>query len=250
MVIKARFTRIALVCLMPIFGGILFANSSLAQQVDLELVLAVDVSSSVDAVEARLQKQGYISALVHPYVIEAITSGPKRRIAVVYVEYAGISYQRIVVDWQVIKDLTSARLFVDRLAKTAISTAPATSISALIDFAVQKIRGNSYSSPRAVIDISGDGPNSDGRPVWDARDDAIAGGITINGLPILSSRPDPKGFSPSVGVARHYQRYVIGGPGAFLMRVNEFENFAPTLVKKLVREIRDSSRLLSLKTKD
>ncbi len=230
---------------MAISGLIFQTRASLAVEVDLELVLAVDVSSSVDAVEARLQKNGYLQALVHPYVIDTITTGKIGRIAVIYIEYAGKSYQRVVAGWAIIKDMESAQSFTRTLSQATVSTAPSTSISALIDFSVRQIFNNSYSARRAVIDISGDGPNSDGRPVWDARDDAISLGITINGLPILSSRPDPQGFSPAVGVASHYRRYVIGGPGSFLMSANEFKNFAPVLVEKLIREIRDPALTLS-----
>jgi len=234
-----------LVCLLAISGLIFQTRASLALEVDLELVLAVDVSSSVDGVEAQLQKNGYLQALVHPFVIDTITTGKLGRIAVIYIEYAGKSYQRVVADWTIIKDMQSARSFTRTLSKATVSTAPSTSISALIDFSVQQIFNNSYTARRAVIDISGDGPNSDGRPVWDARDDAVSLGITINGLPILSSRPDPQGFSPAVGVTNHYRRYVIGGPGSFLMSVNEFKNFAPVLVRKLIREIRDPFQNLS-----
>ena len=232
---------------MAIFGIIYQSRASLALEVDLELVLAVDVSSSVDDVEARLQKDGYLRALVHPYVLDAIRSGPKGRIAVIYIEYAGKSFQRVVAGWTLMQDLKTARAFTRRLANSPLTSAPSTSISALIDFSVNQILTNAFSAPRAVIDVSGDGPNSDGRPVWDARDDAVMRGITINGLPILSSRPDPKGFAPSVGVTNHYRRFVIGGPGAFLIGVNEFENFTPALVKKLVREILDPARKLSMK---
>jgi len=216
-------------------------------EVDLELVLAVDVSSSVDDVEARLQRDGYLRALVHPYVIDAIRSGPKSRIAVIYIEYAGKSFQRVVADWTILQDLKSAQAFTRRIANSPLSSAPSTSISALIDFSVNQLLTNSFTARRKIIDVSGDGPNSDGRPVWDARDDAILRGITINGLPILSSRPDPKGFAPSAGVTSHYRRFVIGGPGAFLIDVNEFENFTPALVKKLIREILDPARKLSMK---
>ncbi len=242
-----RFIRIMTLCLLVISAISFQSRAVLAEEVDLKLVLAVDVSSSVDKVEARLQKDGYLTALVHPYVIDAITTGAKGRIAIIYIEYAGHSFQRVVADWTIIHDLKSAQSFTRTLTKASVSTAPATSISALIDFSVQQIMSNTHTARRAVIDISGDGPNSDGRAVWDARDDAISRGITINGLPILSSRPDPRGFSPSVGVTRHYQRYVIGGPGSFLVRVNEFENFAPALVKKLIREIGDTGQILSMR---
>jgi len=241
------FLRALLICLMAVIGIVLQPEDASAIEVDLELVLAVDVSSSVDPVEAQLQKNGYLHALVHPYVIDAITTGPKGRIAVIYIEYAGKGFQRVVADWAVIQDLKSAQSFIDILSRTPVNSAPSTSISAVIDFSVNQIKNNTHRARRSVIDISGDGPNSDGRDVWEARDDAVARGITINGLPILSSRSDPKGFSPSVGVTSHYQRFVIGGPGSFLMRVNEFENIAPTLIKKLIREIRDTTQQLSMK---
>ncbi len=215
------------------------------EEVDLELVLAVDVSASVDDFEANLQRSGYIEALVAPEVVAEIKKGHLGRIAVIYIEYAGASYQRVVVDWQVIDSPESARAFVGALAGKPIGRAPATSISAAIDFAVQEIERNNLRAPRAVIDISGDGPNSDGRPVQAARDEAILHGVVINGLPILSSRPSPEGFGPSIGVTRHYRRSVIGGPGSFLLEVNEFENFAPALKQKLIREIKDVGRLTS-----
>ncbi len=214
-----------------------------AEDVDLELVLAVDVSSSVDPYEATLQRVGYVQALVHPDVVEAISLGPFGRIAVIYVEWAGAEFQTVVVDWTLIRDTESARAFAIQLSEQPIGSAPATSISAVIDFARVSIASNAHRSLRQVIDISGDGPSSDGRPVWEARDDAVAEGIIINGLPILSSRPDPQGFSPAVGVTRHYLRHVIGGVGSFALEVNEFENFASALVSKLVREIKGEPSL-------
>lgn len=233
------------VLLMLIAGCLLFGpiasrsvNGAGLVQVDLELVLAVDTSSSIDSYEAKLQRDGYLFALSHPDVINAIQSGPLGRIAVIYVEFAGKTHQRIVVDWIVIDGFESAQTFIDLLSPRSIGSAPSTSISALIDFAAHQIDNNNFAGRRRVIDISADGPNSDGRPVWDARDDAIKIGITLNGLPVLSSRRDPGGFAPSVGVARHFRRFVIGGPGAFDMEVNEFETFAPTLLEKLLREIR------------
>ena len=209
-----------------------------AEPVDLELVLAVDVSRSVDNQEAKMQRNGYLLALLHPAVLSAIGSGPLGRIAVLYVEWAGQTHQRKVVDWRVIDGLATARAFVGRLEPQTISRAPYTSISAVIDFARAEIAGNGFEAPRATIDISGDGPNSDGRRVKAARDDAVAAGITINGLPILSTRPSEDGIAPAIGVASYYERNVIGGRGAFAYEVEEYRNFAPILVDKLVREIR------------
>ncbi len=214
-----------------------------AEDVDLELVLAVDVSSSVDPHEAELQREGYMQALVHGEVLRAISTGPFGRIAVVYVEYAGETYQKIVVGWTLLRAWEDAAAFTAKLSEIPVSSAPATSISAVIDFSRASLKTNLFRGLRQVIDVSGDGPNSDGRAVWDARDDAVGEGITINGLPILSSRPDPQGFSPAVGVTRHYRRHVIGGHGAFAIEVNEFQNFAAALVSKLVREIHGAPQL-------
>ena len=144
----------------------LFSGQSLAQDlpVDLELFLAVDVSPSVDEHEAAQQRGGYLDALAHPAVVSAIKSGPTGRIAVTYVGWAGPDYQRRVVDWQVIEGEKSAQDFVDRLAAQAVSAAPWTSISAVMDFARRDIAGNGFQGLRRVIDISGDGPNSAGGP--------------------------------------------------------------------------------------
>jgi hypothetical protein len=209
-----------------------------AEEVDVELVLAVDVSSSVDAHEAALQRNGYVAAIIDREVISAISLGPYGRIAVLYVEYAGETFQEVVVDWHVIRSIETAHEFANAVARQPIRSAPSTSISGLIDFARHQLHSNEHRGLRLVIDISGDGPNSAGRPVREARDEAVAAGITINGLPILSSRPDPQGMSPSANVTRHYEDQVIGGTGAFALEVNEFESFAAAIAAKLVREIR------------
>jgi len=223
--------------LLALVVAALPAWTSRAEEVDLELVLAVDVSYSVDDHEAALQREGYLEALVHPAVLQAIGSGPLGRIAVTYIEWAGEAHQQRVVDWTTIGDAKDAQSFAAVLAGKPIGRAPATSISALIDFARSELASNRFTAPRRVIDISGDGPNSAGYPVGAARDAAVTDGITINGLPILSARPNPDGSSPAVGLIDHYRRKVIGGPGAFVLEASAFESFAPTLVEKLVREI-------------
>ena len=217
-----------------------------AGEVDLELLLAVDVSASVDRFEARQQRQGYLAALDHPEVIAAIQGGPHGAIAVSYVEWAGRRFQLRMVDWTVIDGAESAKAFVARLARQPINSAPYTSISALIDYAVVDFAGNGFTGARRVIDISGDGPNSDGRPVREARDAAVGQGITINGLPIISTRPNPTGGSPAVMLDSYYQANVIGGPGAFIMEVYDFKDFAPTLVAKLVKEIEGSADIATM----
>ncbi|WP_157231202.1 DUF1194 domain-containing protein [Kiloniella laminariae] len=220
--------------------------------VDLELVLAVDVSHSVDGYEASLQRQGYIDALRDPAVIEAIISGSRGRVAVTYIEWAGSRYQHTVIGWSLLDGRESAWAFSDALASRPITSAPSTSISSIIDVAIVSLFGNAYLGERLVIDISGDGPNSDGRQVREARDDAIALGITINGLPVLSSRPNPNGLGPpSAWLDAYYIKNVIGGTNAFLMEVIEFENFGPALKEKLKREISGSTEIsLSVEPSD
>ena len=215
--------------------------------VDLELVLAVDVSNSVDHVEASWQREGYADALGDPAVLAAIASGPNARIAVTYVEWAGQGYQRKIIDWMIIANKGDAALFSHRLRSSGRSSgrssAPYTSISAAIDFARREFIGNRFSGQRRVIDISGDGPNSAGRDVRDARDDAVREGITINGMPILSFRANPLGGTPATGLDLYFARNVIGGDGAFVIEANMLEKFSVALVKKLVREINPPDRV-------
>jgi hypothetical protein len=212
------------------------ASPAWAMPVDLELVLAVDVSPSVDDFEAAQQRNGYLGALTHPAVISAVQSGLFGRIAITYVEWAGQDYQRTVVDWTLIQDGDSARSFADKIAAQPITNWPSTSISGVIDFARQRFENNGYESQRHVIDISGDGPNSSGRPVEQARNEAVAAGITINGLPVFNDRPNPGGAGLAVDLDLYYELKVIGGPGAFYM-LADFDAFAPTILRKLIREI-------------
>ena len=205
--------------------------------VDLELVLAVDISGSVDEVEARLQREGYIAALRHPHVVEAIEGGMFGRIAVAYVEWAGDHYQRTMLDWTVIEDQESASAFADALLETPLATAHWTSLSAAIDHAVPLFEGNGFKGFRRVIDISGDGHNNRGRPVEWARDDAVAAGITINGLPIVNDRPNPWGGRPPAGLDLYFEERVIGGPGAFMIVAEDYSAFASAIFSKLLLEI-------------
>ncbi|WP_125932953.1 DUF1194 domain-containing protein [Kiloniella majae] len=218
--------------------------------VDLELVLAVDVSHSVDEYEATLQRKGYIEALKDPDVIDSIRSGPLGRIAVTYIEWAGEQHQIKVVDWSILDSQKSAEIFSEKLTSRPISSAPSTSISRMIDVASFEINHNSFIAPRSVIDISGDGPNSDGRHVQLARNDAINQGITINGLPVLSFRPNPNGLgAPSAWLGAYYLKNVIGGENAFLIEVLGFEAFSEILKEKLKREIKGTSEIASTSLK-
>ena len=207
--------------------------------VDLELVLAVDVSGSVDAEEARQQREGYVAALADRAVIDAIGSNFHRRIAVAYLEWASGDYQRLVLDWALIDGAASAEDFAARLAAAPRRSARWTSISAAIDVAVPLFDGNGYAGERLVIDVSGDGPNNRGRPVAAARDEAVARGIVINGLPILNDRPQPFDLPTpmDVGLDRYYAEQVIGGPGAFVQPAQDFVDFRTAILNKLIREI-------------
>jgi hypothetical protein len=198
-------------------------------QVDLHLVLAVDASGSVDQVRFELQKRGYVAAFRHARVLQAIRSGPNQAIAVTMVQWTGPAMQVDVVGWTLIGDEESAAAFA-----TAIERAPrqlfsgGTSISGAIDYSMTLFPRSPFRGGRRVIDISGDGSNNRGRPVTLARDEAIASGIGINGLPILALEPD---------LDRYYQDYVIGGPGAFVIAARNYETFADAILKKLISEI-------------
>jgi len=207
-----------------------------AEAVDLELVLAVDVSGSVDPVEARLQRKGYADAFRDPRVIRAIAGGALGRIAVVYVEWAGVDFQGVAIDWTVIADAASAGAFADRIAQLAPRTWRWTSLSGAIDFSVPLFARNAYEAERKVIDISGDGRNNSGRPAAEARDDAVAQGIVINGLPIMNDREN-FGSPPDPNLDVWYEANVIGGPGSFLVVAENFGTFSEAIVRKLLLEI-------------
>ena len=211
-----------------------------AERVDLLLVLAADISRSVDEVKFQLQRSGYAAAFSDPRVIEAIRSGPNGRIAVAFVEWSGPLSQKIVIDWTVIGDDKTARLFGDHLVEASRAFADSTSISAGIDFAMTQLNSAPYEGRRRVIDVSGDGDNNRGRDVTAARDEAIAKGVTINGLVILTETPAPWNSAhtnPSGGLANYYRNNVIGGPGAFVMVAENANSFGDLIVKKLIAEI-------------
>jgi len=214
-------------------------GAATSKPVDLELVLAVDISGSIDPDEARLQRQGYLAALTDPEVIQAIRQGTLGRIAVTYVEWAGIHTAHTVVDWTLVEDSESARRFVDAIARAPLQTALWTSISNAIEFALPRFDNNGFEGTRRVIDISGDGPNNQGGLVVKRRDRAVAAGVTINGLPIVNNRPSPFGWPALPDLDLYYENCVIGGPGAFYVVANSFTDFARAIRKKLILEIAD-----------
>lgn len=204
--------------------------------VDVELVLAVDVSRSIDAEEFDLQRQGYARAIVNPAVISAIQTGAIGAIAVTYVEWSGADQQRTVIDWTLIHDQASAQDFAAAILAAPRSFAAYTSISGAIDYSVHLFETNRFEGSRQVIDISGDGSNNSGRPVWLARDAAIEGGITINGLTIINDRPNPF-MRPEPKLDDYYRENVVGGSGAFVMIAEDFTAFANAILSKLIKEV-------------
>jgi Protein of unknown function (DUF1194) len=206
--------------------------------VDLELVVAVDISRSVDDQESKLQRDGYIAAFTDRRVIEAIQSGAIGAIAVAYVEWAGVDHQRTSIDWFLIRDGESAGEFAARLGALPRVALGWTSISGVIDYSARMF-GQGYEGLRRVIDISGDGVNNSGRAVWRARDDAVAQGIVINGLPILNDRPN-FGRPAELNLDYYYETQVIGGPGSFMIAAEGFEAFGAAILAKLIREIAEA----------
>lgn len=203
-----------------------------AAPVDVALVLAVDMSGSMDIEEAQVQRMGYVEALRHPDFINAVTAGLNGRIAISYFEWAGSVNETSVVNWRLIDDAQDAAELAEHLASRPVFTRRGTSISNAITFASKLIAANPYEAMRRVVDISGDGPNNLGPPVDPARNAAVASGIIINGLAII--------IRPSAGTAsldRYYADCVIGGPGSFVLPVHQPEDFAVAIRQKLVMEV-------------
>src|SRR5258706_2164468 len=212
------------------------APEARAEAVDLALVLAIDVSRSIDDVEAALQRQGYIAALTNPKVVQAIQSGAIGRIALTYVEWAGVDYQQTVVPWTTIAGRQDAEAVAAAILAAPHRSVSWTSISGAIDYSRRLLANSGYEAGRHVIDVSGDGRNNSGRPAELARDDAVAEGITINGLPILNDRAN-FGRPPEADLDLYYEHAVIGGPGALLILARDFNAFGAAILSKLIKEI-------------
>jgi hypothetical protein len=204
--------------------------------VDVELVLAVDVSGSMDQQEHRVQRQGYALALAHPEFVRAVRSGGFQRIALTYVEWAGPGRHAVILPWTAVADEEDAERVAGHLAATPISFMRGTSISSALDFAAPLFDDNGFEGTRRVLDISGDGPNNMGPPVVPSRDRVIEAGITINGLPIMI-RPSMRGGPTAPGLDDYYRDCVIGGPGAFVLPVHELHEMAEAIRRKLVLDI-------------
>jgi hypothetical protein len=222
--------RSPLVAVLALAWALGSSSPAAAQtEVDLALVLAVDVSGSVNEDRFELQRQGYADAFRNPRVLQAIRAGTRRRIAVAMMQWTGPALHVVVIDWTLVQDQDSAGALADQIqAAPRALYGGGTSVSGAIDFSAEMLGESPYRGERRTIDISGDGANNRGRPADVARDEAVTGGIVINGLPILTLEPD---------LDVYYRENVIGGPGAFVIAVSSYEAFAEAIVNKLVTEI-------------
>jgi hypothetical protein len=229
-----------LVALLGLVLALVAPMARAAEPVDMLLVLAADVSRSVTESKFKLQREGAAAAITHPDVLKAITSGPHRRIAVCFVEWATVGQQGVVIDWTMIDGEAAARSLGGRLVEAPRSFVGSTSISSAIDFSVRQLERAPFTAERQVIDISGDGNNNSGRPVTDARDEALAKDITVNALVILTPIDQsfrPEHTNPPGGLEKYFKDHVIGGPGAFTVAAEGHEAFGRALTKKLIQEV-------------
>jgi hypothetical protein len=237
----AAMRMIKILLTVIVAGMALIPTAALAaDDVDLLLVLAADVSRSIDAAKFQLQREGYAAAISDPRVLDTIRSGHSGRIGLTFVEWSGVGAQHVVIDWMTVGDAASAKDFGDRLIEAPRSFADRTSISGAIEFAMDQFTHTPFASVRRTIDISGDGTNNAGRDVTALRDEAIAKGVTINGLVILSENPmswNPDHTNPPGGLDNYYRNNVIGGPGAFVMVAQNFNSFGQAIISKMIAEV-------------
>jgi uncharacterized protein DUF1194 len=226
-------------CLFAALAALIFFPTPARAEtvVDLELVLAVDVSLSMDMDEQRLQRDGYVAAFRDAELWNAIRAGANGRIAVTYIEWAGQLTQQTILPWTLIDGPQAAQAFADQLEATPISRARMTSISGALLYSARQIEANPYKGVRRVVDVSGDGPNNSGMPAERARDELVAKGIVINGLPILLKRDQPSGFFDINNLDQYYASCVIGGTGAFMVPVRDRGEFRAATRRKLILEI-------------
>lgn len=228
-----------LVMVHVLFSLVLVGPARSDTPVDVELILAVDVSLSMTSGELEIQRRGYAEALSSPEVAEAISFGGRfGQIALTYVEWAGPTSQRIIVDWTLIRTGEDAEAFAGRLTTGAPDALPRTAISSIIDHSIPRFEDNGFAGDRRVIDISGDGPNNGGRPVLAARADAAARGITINGLPLMTREGRWPQFDLE-DLDNYYRHCVITGPTAFVIPVLRWTDFPDAVRRKLILELSD-----------
>jgi Protein of unknown function (DUF1194) len=212
------------------------ADTKDSPSVDVELVIAVDVSYSMDLDELAVQREGYAQAIVSKEFLQAMKSGPHSKIAVTYFEWSASSDQKIIIPWRVIDGPESADAVANEIMKTPVRRGSRTSISGAINFAMPLFDENPYRGLRRVIDISGDGPNNNGEPVAGPRDAALAKGIVINGLPIMVKEPSHSTMDID-NLDWYYEDCVIGGPGSFVVSIKDRDKFKEAIRAKLILEV-------------
>src|SRR6476660_8804634 len=231
---RPAFAAIGVLAFFALIGA------SRGAEIDLEVILAADVSRSIDDAEFDLQRKGYAAALTDPRVLAAIHGRSGSAIGVCFIEWSGDEDQQVVVDWTEIRDEEDAGSMAAAILAAPRSFMGRTSISAAIDFVMAHFATSKWQAKRRIIDISGDGTNNSGRPVTEARDQAISQGVTINGLAIVNDKPNP-GYAfhtqPPGGLPEWYRQNVIGGPGSFLRVIDDFRSFSDAMTNKLVSEI-------------
>jgi hypothetical protein len=241
-------TRLLLfVIVTTVFVGSPAAHA--AEEVDLLLVLASDASRSIEAPNFELQRNGYAAAIVNPRVIQAIRSGALGKIAISFVEWSDVGQQKVVIDWTVIRDEATAKEFSAQIIRAPRAFNARTSISGGIDFSVAQLARAPFQAKRHTIDVSGDGTQNSGRAVTEARDEAVAKGITINGLVIRNER-NVVHTNPPGGLDAYYRNNVIGGPGAFVMVAENFSSLGETILNKLNSEIAPKGSKVDTGAKD
>ncbi len=227
----------ALVCLFALVLAAWPATAQDKQEVDLALALGIDISGSIDPDEARLQRNGYVSAFRDPAIIKAILGGANGRVAVSYYEWSDSWMQKLLIDWTLLDSEVAIEVFAARLSEAPISIARRTSISGAIRYAIPLFGRSPYEAQRKVLDLSGDGSNNDGGLVTEMRHEALKERIVINGLPIMNDRPNPFGFPNETDLDRYYLHCVVGGPRSFVEVARSFEDFPRAVRKKLLQEV-------------
>ncbi len=237
-----RWMMVAALAALSLTPGLARAQpTNSGQDVDLLLVLAADVSRSVDEIKFKLQRDGYAAAITDPAIVRAMQSaGAKKRIALMFIEWAGSGETKVIVDWTSISSADDARAFADRLLAAPRPFYGRTAIGGAIEISLTQLASSPFRSDRKIIDISGDGTNNAGREVTEARDQAVAAGVVVNGVVILSKIPlpfNPAHTHPMGGLLAYYENNVIGGPGSFALAAENFETFGQALRTKLIKEI-------------
>jgi Protein of unknown function (DUF1194) len=244
---RITLARCATLALLPIVTQAPQAGAASAPAaVDAAIVLAADVSRSIDDEEFALERRGYGDAIQSGPLLDAVSTGPHGAIALAYVEWAGDGEERVVVDWVVIRNPADARAFASAMTAAPRSFVGRTAIGTAIDFSFALFAESAIETSRRVIDVSGDGTSNQGRLVTEARDAAVEAGAVINGLAIFNRKAAASGgylamhTNPPGGLAQYYRENVIGGPGAFVVQIDDFKTFGDAMMRKLVNEISDA----------